>query len=252
MHSDKVLLTAGIIQEGRIHQFRNSKEGYYKEKPMDKLFNVDSPVFAFFARIMNMVILNLLWLVFCIPIFTIGASTTAMYSVQIQILQGMDDGIIRCFWKSFRQDFWKSTILSLLMVPLLGIVAFNVLYITGLVPGLPIVVKIGVGIVTVLLLSVIAYPFPLTAQFQNTIWGTLKNAFYFTFAFLPQSVWMLVVGALPMALLIILDIDVVRAMVLGTLVLVSLSANLKMRVLRRIFNKVASLEEICEQNKNEQ
>ena len=246
MHSDKVLLTAGIIQEGRIHQFRNSKEGYYKEKPMDKLFNVDSPVFAFFARIMNMVILNLLWLVFCIPIITIGASTTAMYSVQIQILQGMDDGIIRCFWKSFRQDFWKATILSLLAVPLLGIVAINILYVTGLVPGLPMVVKMGVTIVTVLLLSVIAYLFPLTAQFQNTIWGTFRNAFYFTFAFLPQSVWMLVVGALPIALLIILNIDIVQAMVLGTAILFSISANLKMRVLRKIFDNIAPPKELHE------
>lgn len=219
---------------------------------MDKLFSLDSPIFVICTKIINMVILNLLWCVFCIPVFTIGAATTAMYSVQIQLLQDIDVGIIRSFWKSFCRDFGKSTILFLLVVPLLGIVIINVLYIMGLVPGLPIVVKIGIGMATVLLLSVIAYLFPLTAQFQNTIRGTLKNAFYFTFAFLPQSIWMLVVGALPMALLIILDIDVVRAMVLGTLVLVSLSANLKMRVLRRIFNKVASPEEICEQNESEQ
>ena len=46
-----------------------------------KLFNPDSRIMIFLSRVADLVILNILWLVCCIPVVTIGASTTAMYHV---------------------------------------------------------------------------------------------------------------------------------------------------------------------------
>ena len=46
-----------------------------------KFFNYDSPFWSFMSRIADLVIVNILWLVFCIPVFTIGASTAAMLSL---------------------------------------------------------------------------------------------------------------------------------------------------------------------------
>ena len=50
-----------------------------------KLFNYDSPFWSFMSRLADLIILNLLWIVFCIPVVTIGASTTAMYLSLIHI-----------------------------------------------------------------------------------------------------------------------------------------------------------------------
>ena len=53
-----------------------------------KFFNYDSPFWSFMSRIADLVIVNILWLVFCIPVFTIGASTAAMYRVTLNLVRG--------------------------------------------------------------------------------------------------------------------------------------------------------------------
>ena len=53
-----------------------------------KLFNYDSPFWSFMSRLADLIILNLLWIVFCIPVVTIGASTTAMYRVTLNMVRG--------------------------------------------------------------------------------------------------------------------------------------------------------------------
>ena len=57
-----------------------------------KLFNYDSPFWSFMSRLADLIILNLLWIVFCIPVVTIGASTTAMYRVTLNMVRGEGSG----------------------------------------------------------------------------------------------------------------------------------------------------------------
>ena len=60
-----------------------------------KFFNYDSPFWSFMSRIADLVIVNILWLVFCIPVFTIGASTAAMYRVTLNLVRGEGGGVVR-------------------------------------------------------------------------------------------------------------------------------------------------------------
>ena len=46
-----------------------------------KLFNLDSPVMVFLSKVANLMILNVLTIICCIPIFTAGAAITALYYV---------------------------------------------------------------------------------------------------------------------------------------------------------------------------
>ena len=46
-----------------------------------KFFNYDSPIMQFLTRLTDLFILNFLFLICSIPIITIGASATALYSV---------------------------------------------------------------------------------------------------------------------------------------------------------------------------
>ena len=48
-----------------------------------KLFNLDSPVMVFLSKVANLMILNVLTIICCIPIFTAGAAITALYYVTI-------------------------------------------------------------------------------------------------------------------------------------------------------------------------
>lgn len=52
-----------------------------------KLFSMDGKFLETFNKITDLVTLNILWLLCCIPIITIGASTSALYQVTLQIAE---------------------------------------------------------------------------------------------------------------------------------------------------------------------
>ena len=81
-----------------------------------KFFNYDSPFWSFMSRIADLVIVNILWLVFCIPVFTIGASTAAMYRVTLNLVRGEGGGVVRSFWASFKLNFKQGVLLFLILL----------------------------------------------------------------------------------------------------------------------------------------
>ena len=72
-------------------------------------FNYDNPVWRFIGKLGDLVLLNLLWLVCCIPVFTAGAATTAVYYVTLKLVRDEDDSTIKSFFRSFIQNFKQAT-----------------------------------------------------------------------------------------------------------------------------------------------
>ena len=48
---------------------------------MNRLFNIDNPVMQFLSKMFDLIVLNLIFILSCIPIITIGASISALYYV---------------------------------------------------------------------------------------------------------------------------------------------------------------------------
>ena len=55
---------------------------------MNNLFNMDGPLFRFLSKVADLMILNLIFLISCIPIVTIGASITALSYVTLKMKDG--------------------------------------------------------------------------------------------------------------------------------------------------------------------
>ena len=99
-----------------------------------KLFNYDSPFWSFMSRLADLIILNLLWIVFCIPVVTIGASTTAMYRVTLNMVRGEGSGVVRMFWDAFRLNLKQAVLIFLiLLIPVLLVVYEFWMYLSGAV-----------------------------------------------------------------------------------------------------------------------
>lgn len=167
-----------------------------------KFFNYDSPFWSFMSRVADLVILNLLWLLFCIPVFTIGASTAAMYRVTLNMVRGEGGGVVRSFWASFKLNFKQGVLLFLiLLIPTLLVIVEVEIYLSGVVAQ-----SIWMGVVfcfPALLVSLIgAYIYPLLAQFDNSIKNMLKNACLLAIGNLPYSVVMAALNLAVPALLI--------------------------------------------------
>lgn len=85
-------------------------------------FNMtDNVVTRALSRICDFIVLNILWVVCSIPLFTIGASTTAMYSVMLKIVRNEEGYIARGFLHAFKENFKQSTA-EWLIIAVLGII----------------------------------------------------------------------------------------------------------------------------------
>lgn len=78
------------------------------------LFNMDGPVFRFLGKLADLMILNVVFLICCLPIVTIGASLTALNYVSLKMAEGEEGYIVKSFFKSFRQNFVQSTLMWLI------------------------------------------------------------------------------------------------------------------------------------------
>ena len=138
-----------------------------------KFFSVESPLYRFLSRFMDMLKLNFMWLLFSIPIVTIGAATVAAMSVALKMADDEEGYIGRSFVRAFRDNWKKGTVL--------WVIAAYAVYLDFqffiAIEGNPILFLI-IGIVScfIIVLSLI-YAYPLTARYENTLIKTIQNSF---------------------------------------------------------------------------
>lgn len=168
---------------------------------MDRIFNMDNKFFTFMGRVADLILLNIIFLLSCIPIVTIGASITAMYYVTLKMARNEDSYIFRSFVKSFKQNFKQSTIiwLILLAVGALLFVDFNIMEQAGS-EGVFKAVYLGLYLLLLFFGMVFAYIFPLLSRFDNTVKNTFLNALKMAIAHFPYTVLILVITYVPMFL----------------------------------------------------
>ena len=123
--------------------------------------------------------LNILWLICSLPIFTIGASTTALFYCTLKMAEDRDEGLTRMFFRAFRCNFKPATKLWLILLALgcfLGVDGFVLSRLWNTSAFWTILTALVIG-AAVLYAIVLLYAFPLLARFENTTLGILRTSF---------------------------------------------------------------------------
>lgn len=165
---------------------------------MSGFFNYDNPVWRFIGKFGDVILLNILWIVCCIPIFTIGASTTAVYYVTLKIARDEDGYTFRSFFKSFKENFKQSTIIWLILLVAGGIILFDLYFfikVQTVASTLRTVMLAVFGGFGIIYLAISTYIFPLQSRFYNPIKKTFFNAFFMSIRHLFHTIGMLAVDA---------------------------------------------------------
>ena len=92
---------------------------------MNKLFGMDSPLMGGLMKIGDLICLSVFWLVFSLPVFTIGASSTALYAAVHRCLRRGEAGVWQKFWNAFRENFKRSTLAWLVELLVLAVLALD-------------------------------------------------------------------------------------------------------------------------------
>lgn len=156
-----------------------------------KLFSPDNPVFRFVSRIGDMFILSLFWLVTSLPIFTIGASTTALFDVCMRIVRERDTSVTKDYFKAFRNNFRQSTLIFLINVLLGAVIAADMYFWAHSDSEISTVMNaVSIGF-AVLYCAELLFVFPTQAIFENKIKDTIRTAFL-----LSLKHWYITIGLL--------------------------------------------------------
>jgi len=166
-------------------------------------FNYDNPVWRFIGKFGDLILLNILWLVCSIPIFTIGASTTAVYYVTLKLARDDDGYTIRSFFKSFKENFKQSTIIWLILLVVGVILGVDMYFFTRLFTGGGTIRTVMLTVFLAMIIvyvAVFTYIFPLQARFFNTVKRTFFNAFFMSLRHLFHTIGMIVIDGVLVAI----------------------------------------------------
>ncbi len=167
---------------------------------MKNFFNLESPVMVFLSRLCDLFWLNILTVICCLPVFTIGAAVTALYYTTMKMVRGEDGYLTKPYFKAFRDNFKKSTIIWLIMCVISTILFVDYYVVISMNISYRQIILVALLAISFFLFVGSLYFFPLQARFENTCGGTIKNGFLLAITQLPRTIVIVIIYAIPIIL----------------------------------------------------
>lgn len=163
-----------------------------------KFFSVDSPIYKFMTALTDVFVLSMCWLLCSIPIVTMGASTVALFSVTLKMVDNEEGYVARQFFKAFKENLKQGIILGLITMLCAYVIWMDFQIFEAMENGSILIPIIGILSVFLFVFS-LAYAYPLTARYENTVPRILKNSFRISMKYIGKTVGMLALTALELA-----------------------------------------------------
>ena len=146
---------------------------------------LDNIVIRTLTRLFDLILLNILWVICSLPVVTMGASTSALYSVMLKIAVNEEGYLIRGFLVDFKKNFKQSTVVWMILL-IIGAALGADFMIIGKIKGIfGNAGMILLGAATLIYLIEIIFIFPIIARFENTTINVMKNALLIPLSRLP-------------------------------------------------------------------
>lgn len=182
---------------------------------MGKILDIESPFMRVLNKLADLIYLNVLTVICCIPIITVGASMTALHYVLLKIVKNEEGYITKSFFKSFRQNFKEATLIWLILLLAICILTGDFLIFRYSQIDFPGWLQIVLIAVAILILFATMHLFPLLSRYENSIMNTYKNSLFMGILNLPKTVVMMLCWTLPVIIIIFIPQIAPVALVLG-------------------------------------
>lgn len=162
---------------------------------MGNLFSFDNAFFRVFDKIINIFCISFLWIVFSIPVFTIGASTTALYYTVNKVLTHGRSYVFKEYWSAFKTNFKQASAIWLILLAIAALMGMDAYIMKQYYDAGNSFGKLYIFFIVMLGFELIwaLYIFPSIARFENTNKAIMKNAALMAVAHLPKTLLMAVI-----------------------------------------------------------
>lgn len=154
------------------------------------LFNPEALVWRWMSHLADVLVLSLLWLLLSLPLFTLGAATTALYDAAARCVRRGNHGAWRRFFHTFRAEFLTSTLVTVVWGLLLSGLfwIFRQLWAAALAVGAGMSVVAAAYLVALLIpAGAFCWMFPLLSRFTFRPLGLIWTSLQFSLAHLPST-----------------------------------------------------------------
>lgn len=191
-----------------------------------------------FVKVWDLLILNLCFLAGCLPIFTIGAAQTALFTVNLKAVRKEEGSVFAEYWKAFKANFAQGTKLWGLLA-VLGLIFLVDFWALGMLEGTIVwVLKAMLGALLLIYLAAFPWIFGYNARFADSVKVVLKNALILCGANLPVSAAMLCVAFLA-AFVSFYSLEIfLRAVFIWVVLGFAVINYIQSYLLRRVFDKL--------------
>ncbi len=163
-------------------------------------FSVDGHLYKFMSRLTDMFKLNFMWLLCSLPIFTMGAATTAAYTITLKMVDEEEGYIAAPFWKEFKANLKKGSIIGVIFLVALYAIYLDFQLFQVAEKYNTMFLIVGVVAAYLLFMHTI-FAFPLLARYENSIINTLRNSYSIAAKFFGRTIFLAVLLALELAII---------------------------------------------------
>ena len=202
------------------------------------------------GRVMDVVILNFLFIITSIPVVTIGASLTAMNYVTIKMRRNEDTNIVRTYFREFKKNFKKSTKIWCAMLVVMGVLVGDIIICLGVKETIGQVLLLLAITFLIWMIGINVYIYPMLAYLEDKPLEIIKKAVLMAIAYLPHTILMFLVVIIPFALYIADEMVFLSGVLVYLAIGFGMSAYMNSLSLNSVFEKCEILEEreeiVCE------
>ena len=188
---------------------------YKRSSLIMRIFNIDSKVIRFGNKVTDLMILQVLTIVFSLPIITIGPTFTAMHHVLLKMYRKQDPSVVSTFWAAFKSNFKQATLMWLFY---LGFFLILIADLWFFVTAEDVLWRLAIYVLPILaLLGLMSgcWAFILLSRYENTILNTLRHAFTLLLRYPLKTLSMVVLMALSIWLSYLYRFTIPFLMLLG-------------------------------------
>ncbi len=172
---------------------------------MEKFFDSNNPLMVFLSRLVDLAVLNILTVFTSMLIVTAGGAMTAMNHVLLHLVRKDETYVTRMFWTSFKENFRQGIPEGLLVVVTAIVTAVDMWALHGSESKTATLMMIVITIIAMFLAATFVYMFALQSRYENTVHGTIVNAFKLAVGNLPKTAGMIAIWLVWVLILVYLN-----------------------------------------------
>ena len=185
-----------------------------------KLFSPDGKLYRAMVKLTDAVKINFMWLLFSLPVVTLGASTIAAFTVAMRFVEDEEGHVAHDFVKAFKANIKQGIPMSFINLLCIWVVYMDFQIMDIAENNSVVYLVIGVIAVYIFTFSLL-YTYPLLARYENKLFRTIQNSFRISMRYFLRSVGLVLVVAFEIALFIWNTQTLVLGVFFGPIIVIS-------------------------------